>query len=575
MEATFNLKDLKGLIRRRRKLFILIFTSVLLGMVILALALPPIYQSQAVILIENQQISDEFVKSSITSYAEQRLEMITREILKASALKQLIKEFDLYHDIRQSKGMGSAVQEMKEAIVVEPISSKVGVKSFVVAFNLSYEGKDPQKVFKVADRLSALYLQKETETREKQAAVTTRFMEAELENLRKQIEKHEKIVSDFKQKYIGELPGSASANMATLQRLDREFDRITSRIRTLQDRKIYLKGQLANVDPLNPIKTQEGKVASNPQERLKGLRLELIRLRSRLSDKHPDVRKLIHEIEELENQVGTTDAAIVKVKQLRSLRTKLSELKASKGEKHPDVVRLSKEVDAMSREVDKLLTDKSMMDVSEQKPDNPLYIDLMTQVVSADAEIKNLNEDLTKIDALRDEYQKKIENAPIVEKEYNELTLDYSNAKKRYNEVLSKLLEARVAQEMEVQQQGEHFSITDPAYLPTHPYKPNRLAIILLGFVLATGAGLGGAAFREATDHTIKNTQDIDILENIDLITTMPYTATADELRHLRFRKLAFALGSLGIVAIALVFVDILIIPLSDVFSIVFERLSY
>jgi polysaccharide biosynthesis transport protein len=575
MDTTLSLNEIKGLIRRRATLFALVFSLILLGMIGLAIGLPPIYRSQAVIMIESQQIPDEYVKSTITSYAEQRLEMITRDILRFSALKQIIKEFDLYPEIRKEGNMGLAIEQMKKAVVIEPISAKEGRQAITVAFNLSYEGKDPQKVYEVTNRLSNLYLQKETETREKQAAVTTRFMEAELENLKKQIDKHEQIVSEFKKNHIGALPGSASANLSTLERLDRELDQAYSRIRSLQDRKIYLKGQLASVEPLRPIQTQEGKVASNPSERLKGLRLELLRMRSRLSEKHPDIRKLVNEIAELESQVGSADGAIVKVKQLRALRAKLAEQQSSKGAQHPDVINLANQVESLSKEVDRLLTDKAMLDVSEQKPDNPLYIDLSTQIISADAEIKNINEDIQKINALRQQYQKKVENAPIVEREYNELTLDYANAKQRYNEVLTKLLEARVAQQMEVQQQGERFAITDPAYLPTHPYKPNRLAIILLGFVLATGAGMGGAAIKEATDHTIKSSKDIIQFEDIDLLTTMPYTSTEVERRQRRFRRMAVAMGSMGIIAIALVFVDRLVIPLGDLFSFVFGRLTY
>jgi hypothetical protein len=161
-----------------------------------------------------------------------------------------------------------------------------------------------------------------------------------------------------------------------------------------------------------------------------------------------------------------------------------------------------------------------------------------------------------------------------VEQEFNELTLDYNNAKNRYNEISDKLLKARVAQEMEVQQQGEHFTITDPAYVPSKPTKPNRIAIMLLGFVLAMGAGLGGAAFKEATDNTIKSSTEIVKFEGVDLLATMPYTPTSEESRHLWLKRLAMVTWCLGVLGIVLVAVDRLIFPLGDIFSIVFERLA-
>lgn len=575
METIITLSDIKGLIRRRFKLFSGIFCLVMVGAMVAAVVLPPIYYSQAVILIEAQQIPDEFVKSTITSYAEQRLEMLTREILRFNALKDIINEFDLYPEYRQKDDISSAVQEMKKAVKVEPVSSKVGVRSYTVAFILSYEGKDPQKTFSVVDRLSKLYLEKESENREKQALATTTFLENELANLKKQIDEHEKRITAFKQDHLEELPGSAAANLSTLQRLEREHEQTVMRIRSLQDRMIYLKGQLANIDPLKPIQTESGQYASNPQERLQRLRLELIRARALFSEKHPDIKKMTSEIAELEKQVGNSDATVIKVKQLNALRADLKELKGTKGDKHPDVAMLTKQIKQLSSEIDQMLTQGAISEISKDKPDNPAYINLMTQIVSSDVEIQNLSEDLSRINELIQEFQRKIENAPIVEREFNELTLDYKNAKDRYNEISAKLLEARVSQEMQIQQQGERFTITDPAYLPTSPTKPNRLAIMLLGFVLGTGAALGGAAFREATDNTIKSGKDIMQFEGVDLLATMPYKETIEERRQRRFKRLALSMGCLGIAGLILIVIDSLVLPLSDVFSFVFERLAY
>jgi uncharacterized protein involved in exopolysaccharide biosynthesis len=574
MEKIITASDIKGLIRRRKTIFIALFLFTLLCTLTVVVVLPPIYQSQATIVIEAQQIPDEYVKSSITSYAEQRLSMITREILRFKALKEIIQEFGLYSEHLKNGDFGSAVQEMKAAIEIEPISSKAGQRSYTVAFVLSYEGEGPQKTFAVVDRLSKLYLQKETETREKQAAATTGFLENELKNLKAQIEVHEKKISAFKQRHIDQLPGSTPANLATLQRLERELDQIKGRIRSLQDRKIYLKGQLANIEPLKPIQTDSGQLASNPQQRLQSLRLSLIRARSRLSERHPDIKKLKGEIEELERQVGNTDVTVGKVKHLKKLRTELKEAKASKGEKHPDVINLSKQIDQLAKEVDTLLVQGASAEIAKQKPDNPAYINIMTQIISADLEIKNLTEDLNNTNDLILNYQNRVEKAPVVEQEFSELTLDYNNARKRYNEISGKLLQARVAQEMELQQQGEHFTITDPAYVPTRPSKPNRLAIMLLGFVFAAGAGLGGAAIKEALDHTIKNSNEIAQFEGVDLLVTMPYTPTSEESRHLWFKRLATVTWCLGIFGIVLVAVDKLIFPLGDLFSIVFERLA-
>ncbi len=573
MDADLTFKEVSDFIKRRMGLLVAIFVVVMLLTAIITVALPPIYKSEAVITIEEQQIPDEFVKSTITTYAANRLETITSQIMSYSALKSIIRKFHLYPEYTDSGKIDKAVRTMKKAIKIEHISAKAGTRSATIAFILSYEGKDPQKVMQVTKELASLYLLKEAKSREKQVKTTTTFLENELNGLRAKMNEYEKKISVFKQQHLGELPGNTTTLLQIISRLQTEYDRITSRIRSLEDRKIYLKGQLANIEPLKPVVTDKNKLAANPKERIKALRLELIRMKSRFSEKHPDVRKLVAEIAELESQIGKADEAVVKIKQLKQARTELSALKARLGPSHPDVIEKSKEVELLSKEVDTMITDRAMLEVSERKPDNPLYVNLMTQVVMADAEINNLRQDLHKINNDLADYQKKLENAPIVEKELNNMLIDYENAKRRYNDIANKLLQARIAQEMEEQQQGEHFTITDPPYLPKSPYKPNRIAVFLLGFVLASGLSLGTVAVIEAMDHTVKNTEELKDVTGIDVLTALPYMKTPEEKRALLIKRAMITVGAVCFFALVLVAVDKLVVPLEDIYALIYKRL--
>jgi succinoglycan biosynthesis transport protein ExoP len=111
--------------------------------------------------------------------------------------------------------------------------------------------------------------------------------------------------------------------------------------------------------------------------------------------------------------------------------------------------------------------------------------------------------------------------------------------------------------------------------LPSRPYKPNRLAIMLLGFVLALAGGFGGVVFREASDHTIKSSKDINDIDGIELLTAMPYTPTEEELQLHRRKRLVLVTGGMGILGVVLIMIDRLIWPLRNIFSIVVDRLSY
>jgi uncharacterized protein involved in exopolysaccharide biosynthesis len=557
MNTNLSPEDIQGIIRRRYKLSLFVFCVIFLISIIVAFTLPPIYRSRAMILIEGQQIHQDFVKSTVTSYAEERMQMITRQIMKYSQLKEIIYKFDLYPDLMKTGDLSGAVQKMKESISLEPVNFQEGYdKVATVAFELAYEGKEPVSVKKVTEALSELYIQEELDARKKQASATTGFLKKELENIKQQLKMHEDKISEFKSRHVGELPENTAFNMQNISKLEIEGDRITAKIRSLEERKILLKGQLATTDPLNPIITEQGKVSMNPKERLKVLRLELLRMQSRLSDKHPDVRKIKSEIAKLESQVGGTDATIEKIKMLNRKRAQLAEMKGRLSDLHPDVAQLKKEVDMLSKQVSKLITQKAVAAASEQKPDNPVYINLLTQIAAVDSEIKSLRQESEEIDQNIESFRKKISKSPIIAKEYNELTLDLNNSKQKYNEILNKLMTAQVSQKMEIQQMGERFTILEHANMPLSPHKPNRIIIALLGFVLASGAAFGLAAVREGLDNTLKNEAQLASVSNLTVLSTISFVQTEEERRKKRKRYILAVSSAVLFVFIIFALID-------------------
>ena len=103
----------------------------------------------------------------------------------------------------------------------------------------------------------------------------------------------------------------------------------------------------------------------------------------------------------------------------------------------------------------------------------------------------------------------------------------------KYNDLLQKHQEARVAQEMEKDQKGERFTLLEPARLPAKPYKPNRRAIALLGALAAIGASVGFAALRELTDQTVRSTDALAHITQAPVLAGIPEIITPAE----RFRK--------------------------------------
>jgi len=123
--------------------FLLFFTTC-----IIAFSLPSVYRSSATILIEEQEVPPEFIRSTVTGYLEERLQTLTQQIMSRPSLLEVINRFNLYADLRDKYTIDEIVEKMRDSIKLETISTEASNPrggrpvSATVAFTISYEGKN-------------------------------------------------------------------------------------------------------------------------------------------------------------------------------------------------------------------------------------------------------------------------------------------------------------------------------------------------------------------------------------------------------------------------------------------------
>ena len=102
-------------VAKRRKFHILIPAGLVLCLSILvAFLLPPVYRSSATILIEAQEIPQDFVRSTVTGYVEERLQTISQIVLSRSRMLEIIGQFNLYQDLKDRYTTEEIVEKMRE-----------------------------------------------------------------------------------------------------------------------------------------------------------------------------------------------------------------------------------------------------------------------------------------------------------------------------------------------------------------------------------------------------------------------------------------------------------------------------
>ncbi|NPA25335.1 MAG: lipopolysaccharide biosynthesis protein [Deltaproteobacteria bacterium] len=593
-QESITKEQIKGIIRRQKGMFLTIFFLVLTISIIVALALPSIYRAQSTILIEEQQIPQEFVQTTITSYVEERLQVITQQIMSRPRLQEIIDRFNLYPEMRKNHTREEIIKKLRDNISLETISADVVDRrtgrptTATIAFNLSYQGEDPDTVVKVTNRLTSLYLEENLRQREERVTNITTFLKQERESLAKQIAQLEENISKFKQIHGRELPEFNAVNLQAVNRLTRDLEQNRMQLRSLKERKLYLEGQLATIDPSrNPglMHTDEGRLLLPPKEKLKALRMQLLSLKARYSDKHPDVKKTEHEIAEIEAlhpelAQGAANELSEKREQLKKLEKEEKDLAARLGDKHPDRIRLQKEIKILRREIDEL-SRKSRNDAEnrdnlqpQEDATNPAYINLEVQLKSTELEIAATEAEYRETKKKLAEYQARLENAPLVERDYNRLSRDLEQAQQRYVDLSHKLTEAQVARQMEEAQQGERFKIIDPAQKPEKPFKPNRIAIVLIGFVLALGLATGVCALRENLDTSVKSTNELARLTGTPVLSITPLMESPSERRRRRWRYILYLCLVAALIIGALAAIHYFYLPLDVLWIKILRRLD-
>ncbi len=564
-----DIKDYLNIIRRRIKHLLIPFLVITLLSILLAVLLPPVYKSSSTILIEEQEIPSELVKSTVTTFADQRIQMISQRIMTRSNLSEIINKFNLYASDTKSKTQEQIQEKMRESITVEPISADVidprngQPTKATIAFTLSFDYESAAIAQKVANELTTLFLNENIKNRTQSAESTTLFLSEESRRLKEKVQEIQTQLAAFKEKNLDQLPEISRLNQQELTSLNNELISLDSQERSLQERKFYLEGQLAQIDPNSMATGADGLRVLDMKDRLKLLESEYPSKQASYSATHPDVLKMKREIESLKNEIGTSSNLNDLNAEVVRKKSELANLKQQYSEKHPDVVKLQKQIETLQNSM--IEVKKSDKAKSGLEADNPAYITLKSQLESVNSEFSSLDYTRQQVKNKIKSLRESLRQSPLVEKDYSDLIQELDNTNLRYREVSAREMEAQISQQLEVERKGERFSLIDPALEPEKPVSPNRLAILFLGIVFAAAAGVGSIALAEMMDTAIYSEKTVMTLLGQAPLATIPYLESEEEAQQRRNSQKLFLLSSLVIFILSVVCFNFFVMPL-DIF---------
>ena len=563
---------------KRWKYIIIIPMLVLMTIsAIVAVALPPVYQSSATILIEQQHIPSELVKSTVTSYADERIKLIEQRVMTVNNLSKVIDKYNMYLDKRQKLSQSELVDLFKGNAQVELVNADITNKGnkakATIAFKLVFMDKSATTAQRVANELVTLFLSENVRTRTQSAEETSQFLEEEADKLKDETQKIEAEIAEYKQKYSQSLPELMSANMTQINRIESEIEQLTLQEKLTSERRINFAAQLTSTSPTaistNANANGAAHATAMSLSELKVLESNLI---SKYSESHPDVLQVRRQIENMKkssvNQNANNDP------ELLDLQNQLVVLKQKYSDDHPDVKSLQKKINEFDNQNTKTANgDKNHPKAQDDNITNPIYIQLKSEMDIADLELQSIRAQKVSLQDKLQNVEKNIAQTHQVERGYSELERDLENHKKKYQELKEKELEAKLSQTLEEEQKAETFSLIEPPVEAYKPIKPNRFKLFIMGIAGSIGSGLGAGFVMELLFGGIRGYEHLTTVLSFEPLVVIPYLPNKADILRAKRTWNTFWLVILISIVVLIVAIHFLYMPLDILFYKIWERL--
>jgi uncharacterized protein involved in exopolysaccharide biosynthesis len=501
-----------------------------------ALFWPATYRSMGTILIEQQEVPIEYVRSTVRSYADERVQVISQRVMTTSNLLGIIDKYQLYAEQRSSATREQLVGRMHDDVQLDMISADVmdpreGATEATIAFAVGFESHAPELAMRVANDLVTLFMQKNIETRQQLAAGTTEFLSGEAERLRVGIAEIEQRIAEFKGRNYERLPEFSQTNAHMLSTAQTDVRELDGRIQALNQQVSFLDSQLGQLDPRRPAVNQTGQTLLSPAERLRAVREQYVGDLALYTPRHPSLASLKREIYGLELQAGGGSAATAILDELEQGYTQLAEARAREPVDAADVQRLEKRIADLVAQLRNMPIRADYGSASETV-DNPAYLSIQAQRQNAITERSVLSARRGQLAARIANLEQRQLETPGVERDYSALQRELQAEQTKYADVRQKLLEAQLAQNLETEQKGERFTLIEPPLLPQEPVRPNRPAIFALGLLGALAVAVGLLLLLEVLDTRIRGRRQVVSLVGAPPLAIIPWVAEERESRR-------------------------------------------
>lgn len=517
MGREFDIRIYVAALMSKLWLIALVFLAGSAAAIVVAAAITPAYKATSTLLVKSQQIPSDLARSTVTDGTQQRIAQIRNQLTSRENLLATADRLGLVRDDARLP-VAARVARVREALeinvsLLDPRSRAASPVNYV---SVSYKDENAWLAARAANDFVSQIVELNLSTRIERAFETSAFFKGELTRIEASLTEVDARIAEFKKDNKSDLPQTLPFRLDELAQVrERIFEIDQQEIGLGEEKNVILED--LNSDEPSPLLIEEERPLTVAESTLKRLEIEYSSAGATYAQDHPRMRQLQRRMNALQRQVEV-EAGLIS-------------------------------------------------DASEPEAPQPNARDarLKQRLAEIDRSLELLSERRAELSTRERELNISIERSPSVELELSGLDQRRTDLRAQYQEVVSKLTEAEIGEQLEVNRQAERFEIIERAEPPTRAEGLNRVLIVAAGSGASFLAGVGLVVLLAFFDRSLRTVRDLESALGTHAFAVVPYISTGRDIRRRWSKRIVWIAIVVGVVVGGAFVMDRFYMPLDRI----------
>lgn len=366
---------------------------------------------------------------------------------------------------------------------------------------ISYRDTDPRRTYEVTEAMGSLFIQETQATKERESREAYEFIDEQVQAYHQKLIDAEDNLQQYRSRNADAQPGSGADSNSRISALRSQVEQARMALLEQQARQSSIASQLSGESAVTAVQTRE----TGYRARLIELQAELDRLLLNFTERHPDVVRTRHQMEDIQRQ--------------------------------------------LDEERRRVATGQAAG--SEDSQANPLYQELRSQYSQAQRDVVAIRSRMSAAESLLHGELDRSRRIAASESALAELTRDYEVNREIYQDLLRRRENARVSMGLDEQNRGLTLRVQDPATMPLLPTGLRFMHVAGAGLLAAIAVPAGLLWLLVRFDPRVRSPQQIEARSRYPLLATIPAYPSPRERRR---QYLQMGTGTLVMAAVLLLY---------------------